>query len=189
MSEIKDTNIQDKIYKFLANNAGVHLSKIAEMLDCNIATLEPYLFFMEKSGTIKSFEVDGYKKYYVIKASENLRDQRSEDIRFRIQNLIEKNPGLHLSKIAELLDMRVSHAEYYLLQMQKNNRITAIKDTSGHYKRYYLKDHGICFEDKEILEVLRQDIRLKIVAYLLMKSKLFRNTLLPKGYISFRQRV
>ena len=38
----------------------------------------------------------------------------------QIYTLIQKNPGLHLSKIAEQLNMRISHVEYHLLYLEKN---------------------------------------------------------------------
>jgi len=49
------------------------------------------------------------------------------ETRRKIYELIEKNPGLHLSKIAELLKMRVSLAEYHLLFLEKKDTIETIK--------------------------------------------------------------
>jgi predicted transcriptional regulator len=74
--------------------------------------------------------------------------------------------------------MRISLAEYHLLQMEKTNFIIAHKDNSGHYKRYYVGDSDIGAEDKKLLSLLRQEICLRIVVYLLLKNKLRHRDLL-----------
>ena len=100
------------------------------------------------------------------------------EIQKKIYDLISKNPGLHLSKIAEMLNMRTSLAEYHLQKMEKNKLILSVKDGSGHYKRYYVEDSDIGTEDKRILALLRQEIPLRIVVYLLIKNKLRHKDLL-----------
>jgi len=84
--------------------------------------------------------------------------------RRKIFNIILKNPGLHLSKIAEQLSLRISHVEYHLLYLEKNQIITSQKEAG--YARYYIKGKtGI--KDKKILAVLRQEVPLKIVLFML----------------------
>lgn len=86
------------------------------------------------------------------------------ETRRKIYDLVSRNPGLHLSKIAELLSMRVSLAEYHLLYLEKNNVIRAAKEAG--YTRYYVEG-VIGTLDKRILSVLRQETPLKIVLFLL----------------------
>jgi len=171
MSDQVDLEIRKKIGNLLTNNPGLYLSKIAEILDIRISEIEYNLAFLIKNGSVVSKEIDGYRKYYTATNQGKLRDQKTTGIRDKIIDLVIKNPGLHLSKIAELLNMRISLAEYHLQYLEKNNLITAIKEDGGHYKRYYTIDNQIGSEDKTILSLLRQEIRLKIVIYLLMKSK------------------
>lgn len=86
-----------------------------------------------------------------------------------IYDLIEKNPGLHLSKIAEMLNIRISLVEYHLAHLERNDVIIAIKDTG--YKRFYVKSVEIGVRDKKILALLRQETPLKIVLFLLKNPK------------------
>src|SRR4030042_1301633 len=90
----------------------------------------------------------------------------------KIYDLIEQNPGLHLSKIAEHLHMSIPLADYHLLQLEKNKDIVAVKDSSGHFKRYYAAESGIETQDKKVLEHLQKKIPLVIVLFLLRQPTL-----------------
>jgi len=68
--------------------------------------------------------------------------------------------------------MRVSLAEYHLLQMEQRQEIIAIKSEKGYYKRYYTKNSELGIDDKKLLGVLRHDIRLKIVLLLLRHKQM-----------------
>jgi predicted transcriptional regulator len=86
------------------------------------------------------------------------------ETRRKIYKLILKHPGLHLSKIASLLNLRISLIEYHLLYLEKKGIAFAVKE--GGYKRYYVKEKmGV--GDRKVLALLRQEIPLKIVLYLL----------------------
>jgi len=84
--------------------------------------------------------------------------------RRKIYDLVTKNPGLHLSRIAELLNMRISLAEYHLIYLEKNQVVIAVRELG--YTRYYIKGE-VGTENKRILALLRQEIPLKIVLFLL----------------------
>ena len=91
------------------------------------------------------------------------------EIRRKIHELLEKNPGLHLSKIAEMLSLRISHVEYHLLYMEKNELITTTKEKG--YTRYYLSGIEIGTKEKKILAILRQEVPLRIVLLIIKKKK------------------
>jgi len=93
-----------------------------------------------------------------------MNDVLELETRRKIYDLVAKNPGLHLSKIAELLNMRVSLAEYHLIYLVKNQIIIPVKESG--YLRFYVKGK-IGAEDKRILALLRQDVPLRIVLFLL----------------------
>jgi len=95
------------------------------------------------------------------------QDRRTIDTRVKLINLISDNPGLHLNKIARVLDMSEQLAEYHLLYMVKNNIVIGLKDDGGHYKRFYIKDGKIGMEEKKKLAILRQKPLLKIIVLLL----------------------
>ena len=86
------------------------------------------------------------------------------ETRRKIYNLVAKNPGLHLSKIAELLKMRISLVEYHCIYLEKNQIFHHVKESG--YMRYYVKGE-IAPSDKRILSLLKQEIPLKIVLLLL----------------------
>lgn len=86
------------------------------------------------------------------------------EIRKKIYNLLLVNPGLNLSKIAQLLDISVSLADYHLYFMEDNGLIIIEKEAG--YKRYYLKGK-VSGEEKKILSLLHQDTPLNVVLFLL----------------------
>ena len=102
--------------------------------------------------------------------------------RRRIYDLLLKNPGLHLSKIAELLNIRISLAEYHLLFLEKHNIIITISETG--YRRYYIKGVTIGPKEKRILAVLRQEIPLKIVLFLLKNQNATHKEILERFEIA-----
>lgn len=166
MNEGNEVEIQRHICDIIAQHPGIHLSKIAELLKMNIIMVEQYLTQLERDGTITSVETEGYKRYYLEEKTTGIRDIRIKETRKTIYDLIVVNPGLHLSKIAEKLNMRLSLAEYHLQSMEKNHLITAVKDV-GYYKRYYIAGDEVGVEKRKIVSLLREEIPLKIVLYLL----------------------
>jgi len=93
-----------------------------------------------------------------------MNDLLELETRKKIYDLISKNPGLHLSKIADLLRMRISHVEYHIIYLEKNQVISTVKEKG--YTRYYIKGE-IGTADKKILSLLRQEIPLRIILFLL----------------------
>jgi len=89
------------------------------------------------------------------------------ETRRKIYDLVAKNPGLHLSKIAEILHMRISLVEYHLIYLVKNQIVIPVKESG--YLRFYVKGK-VGIEDKRILALLRQDVPLKIMLYLLKNA-------------------
>ena len=87
------------------------------------------------------------------------------ETRRKIYDLISKNPGLNFYKIVKMLNIRNSLAEYHLQFLVKNDLLVVVKE-SGYNKRYYIKDM-LGAKDRKALAVLRQEIPLQIVLYLL----------------------
>jgi predicted transcriptional regulator len=85
------------------------------------------------------------------------------DTRRKIYDLISKNPGLHLSKISEILNMRISLVEYHLRYLEKHDIITLGKETG--FSRYFLKDK-VGTQIKHY-SILRQKTILNIIFFLL----------------------
>ncbi|MBN1861443.1 MAG: winged helix-turn-helix transcriptional regulator [Candidatus Thermoplasmatota archaeon] len=93
-----------------------------------------------------------------------MEDVLELETRRKIYDIIGKNPGLHLSKIADMLQMRISHVEYHVNYLEKHDIITVEKSTG--YKRVYVKG-TIGIQDKRYLSVLRQKTLLQIILFLL----------------------
>jgi len=161
-----------KIHDLLEENPGLHISKIAELLDMKITEVDQYLQLLEKKGIIAIQEIGGYKRYSLKDRKIKTRDQRTIDIRRKIYNLIAQRPGIYLTKIAEILDMSIQLTDYHLLYMERNNEIIAEKNPGEYYRRYYTADSKFKKQDKFILEVLRKEILLKIVLLLLKHNML-----------------
>ena len=98
-----------------------------------------------------------------------MSDYLDLETRRNIYNLLEKNPGLHLSKIAELLNLRISLVEYHLLELEKNELVTTTKEIG--FKRYYAATSQIGTKEKQLLSVLRREISLRIILILFKKTK------------------
>lgn len=86
------------------------------------------------------------------------------ETRRKIYDLVSRNPGLHLSKIAELLKMRTSLVEYHLLFLEKHQVVRGVKESG--YTRYYIEGM-IGTSDKKILSLIRQEIPLRVMLFLL----------------------
>jgi predicted transcriptional regulator len=93
-----------------------------------------------------------------------MEDVLELETRRKIYDIIGKNPGLHLSKIADVLQMRISHVEYHVNYLEKHDIVIVEKSTG--YKRVYVKG-TIGVQDKRYLSVLRQKTLLQIVLFLL----------------------
>lgn len=167
MSVPPDLTVQKKIHDLILKNPGLYLSKIAEITNLNIPTVEYHLLLLKRNNLVTVVNESGFERYYAQKKEEGLQGKRIEDIRQRIYLLILENPGLHLSKIAELLNMRISLVDYHLKCMEKTKEVLATKDEGGYYKRYYIGESGVSIHEKMIISLFRQKIPLQIVLFLL----------------------
>jgi len=86
------------------------------------------------------------------------------DTRKKIYQLIEQNPGLNLSTIAEMLSLDFQLVDYHTRYFEKQDLITIVKESG--FKRYYVKG-SIGVMEQKLFDILRQDIPLKIVLFLL----------------------
>jgi len=93
-----------------------------------------------------------------------MTDSFDLETRKKIYRLIEQNPGLNLSTIAEMLSLDFQLVDYHTRYFEKHDLITIVKESG--FKRYYVKGSVGVFEQK-LFDVLRQEIPLKIVLFLL----------------------
>ncbi len=107
-----------------------------------------------------------------------MKDLLKLDSRREIYELVENQPGVHLSKIADHLEMNVSLAEYHLRFLEKNELIKSVKKKG--YKRYFPTKEQVEPEDKEILFELRKEIPLTIVFLLIENDRLTHKEILAE---------
>ncbi|KYK32942.1 MAG: hypothetical protein AYK22_06770 [Thermoplasmatales archaeon SG8-52-3] len=93
-----------------------------------------------------------------------MQDVLELETRRKIYDLINQNPGIHLSRISQILEMRTSLVEYHLNFLEKNEIISSDKETG--YKRYYVKGK-IGIKERKHLFILRQKTVLEIILFLL----------------------
>jgi predicted transcriptional regulator len=110
-----------------------------------------------------------------------MEDVLELETRRKIFDIISKNPGLHLSKIADLLKMRISHVEYHVNYLEKNDLVVVEKSTG--FKRFYIKG-TIGTQDKRYLSILRQKTLLSIVLFLLKNQTMLHKDILENVAVS-----
>lgn len=88
------------------------------------------------------------------------------EIRNKIYNLLLSNPGLNLSRIAQVLNSSVQLVDYHLSYLERVELIICAKE--GGYKRYYIKGE-IGTREKKILSLMNQEVPLRIIMFLLEK--------------------
>ncbi len=87
-----------------------------------------------------------------------------ENMAERIFHFIQNNPGCHLRKIKENMDVSMGTAQYHLEKLEKIQRIVSARH--GLYKHYF--PVGIFQEnEKEILRVLGQETSREILMFII----------------------
>jgi predicted transcriptional regulator len=167
MSEFLEEEQRRKIYTLLIHNPGLDAERIAALLHMKRSEVEDHLRFFEEHGIVRVTKAASYVQYFIKNGKKKPRDKRSRETRKQIFDLLVQNPGLHLSKIAEMLDMSIPLTDYHLSYMERNRELVAIKDERGYYKRYYIAFIGVGRYEKKVLAILRNKIPLKIVLLLL----------------------
>jgi DNA-binding transcriptional ArsR family regulator len=81
-----------------------------------------------------------------------------------IFNYILKHPGLHFRELSRELKIAKSTLDYHLTFLKKLELIKV--KSNGRYNRYYALNK-VDRRDKELLNVLRQDIPLKLILRLM----------------------
>jgi DNA-binding transcriptional ArsR family regulator len=92
------------------------------------------------------------------------KDILALDTRKKIYDIILKNPGLHLRELGRKTEIPLATLRYHLNFLTKKGII--ITKSDHRYSRYYVK-HSVASKDKEIINLLRQDIPLRIILLLL----------------------
>lgn len=90
--------------------------------------------------------------------------QVQDSNRARILNFIKANPGTHLRRIKQDLNLAMGVIQYHLYKLERERSIVSVRH--GLYKRFYA-ERALKVEDHEILNILSQETERDIVLYLL----------------------
>ena len=82
--------------------------------------------------------------------------------RKRIYQFISKNPELHLREISRKMNIPKTTLKYHLKYLEKQDLVSA--KFENRYKRYCITNK-LGIKDKEILNLLRQEVTRKIILY------------------------
>ncbi len=94
-----------------------------------------------------------------------MSDQINElEIQKQIFSLVEKEPGLSLTKVAEMLNISVELARYHLQYLEKNEVVSSTKEEK--FRRYFVLNK-VGVRDKLYFSVFRQEMLLKIVLFIM----------------------
>jgi len=89
------------------------------------------------------------------------------ETRKRIYDAIRKNPGVHLRELERITGYSVALVKYHIGQLEKNEMVSGMDE--GGYRRYFPadKDLHLTMVQKRRLGVLRREIPLRIVLFLI----------------------
>ncbi len=171
MTDCTDEELEEKILSFLSQHSGSTIYDIVEQTDIRFSQVRDLLQHLENKKQICSKKKNTEHVYFLEKKYRlPIRTGRhAEELRQKIYDIIEENPGLHLSKIADMLGMSIQLAEYHLTYMGKKNLIISVSKESGYYKRFFIKNSDVGVKEKQIVTLLRTPSLLKIVLLLWKK--------------------
>jgi predicted transcriptional regulator len=175
-----NTEPQQKILELLKQKPGLHLSKIAELLNINISDVQQILHQLEKQRLISITDNLGFTQYFVKTQTKRWRSQKTQETRNKIYDIINQNPGIYTSKIAELMGMSTQLTDYHLLYLERKKIILATKDPIEYYRKYYTVESTIRTEDKKLLDLLSKRISFEILMLLLKHDSLQHKDLAKK---------
>ncbi|MFH1100677.1 MAG: hypothetical protein V1726_01395 [Methanobacteriota archaeon] len=184
MSEFGEKEILQKLYVIVVHNPGLHLNRIAELLQVNVSEAERLLSVLDRQGVLLISREKGFCQYYINERGVSAREKRTLEMRRRIYDLLVQNPGLHLSRIAELLKMSIPLTDYHLLSMERHGDLSSVKDEKRYHKRYYVKQGELGVVEARVLEVLQKKVALQIVLILLRRPVLQHKDILKQVTVS-----
>ena len=117
-------------------------------------------FFIDVSGTPPARTYFSLVSFNMITKDDIFKLQT----RRKIYDFINKYPGLHLREISRRSNIPLGSLRYYIKSLDKYGLI--VIKTDHKFKRYYV-NQTVGEKDKELLNILRQDIPLRVILMLL----------------------
>jgi len=123
MSISLDLDSRKKIYELIANNPGVNLSTIAELLEMSIPLVDYHTKHMEDSGLISTIKEEGkgFKRYY-LKGEMGTRDKKflgvlRQETPLKIVLFLLEHPYSKHREILDHFELAGSTLSYHLKKL------------------------------------------------------------------------
>lgn len=184
MSEDSAEDKRKKIYNLLAEHSGLCSKEIALALHMEQGEVESYLRVLLQAREIRLTANGDQRRFQIEQAKIKPRVKRAGMIRGNIISVVQQQPGLHLSRIADILHISIPLADYHISVLTKEGTLLAVRDAQGYYKRYYLAESGVSVDDKKILEALRKKVPFTIVLFLLKYQTLQHKQMMSHLHLS-----
>ncbi|MBY9007216.1 MAG: winged helix-turn-helix transcriptional regulator [Candidatus Lokiarchaeota archaeon] len=139
--KIFENENRQNIIENILNNSGIHYNELLRECDLSHGQLQWHLRVLLEYGIIKKRKIGQYNLFYPIR--EKYESKRYNDILIKsdtsltILDIIEKNPGIIPSVIADNLNFQRSTINYHIHKLEKKKLITSIKE--GRFLKLYIK--------------------------------------------------
>lgn len=100
---------------------------------------------------------------------DELQEAIALDVRRKIYDSIDLNPGLHFREIQRRTGIATGALQYHLDVLGKKHLVRTVKE--GKFVRYYSIRGKQLGEDQALMNILRQDSLRKILLFLLQKKR------------------
>ncbi len=100
---------------------------------------------------------------------EDLEEALALDVRRKIYNSVNRNPGLHFREVQRRTGIATGALQYHLDFLSKRHLVRVVKE--GKFVRYYSVRGKQLGENQPLMGILRQDSLRKIIVFLLPKRK------------------
>ena len=136
MDDILELESRQKIYNLLKNNPGLHLSKIAKLLNLRVSLVEYHLHYLEKHNLVRSDKHTGYKRYFIRGEAESISKKNFSIVRqknlLKIILLLLKQKHANHTELLSQLDVSPATLSYHLKRLVKNDILDIEKKGKTH---------------------------------------------------------
>jgi predicted transcriptional regulator len=141
-SKQPESDVRDRILRFIHDNPGCHLRKIKDELDVGMGTVQYHLDKLEKAGRITSQKLSLHKYYFLVgvfkENEKHILEVLSNETAREILMFIIEHQHPSQSEISKHIGISSPSTSWQIKRLRDDRIIDEIKE--GKFKRYRL--HG-----------------------------------------------